>query len=63
MGKSKHIKDSQMIWFFFNDFAFSETDGEWRGGGRKERLAVRRKKEREGENATCWKISFGANYD
>lgn len=30
MGKSKHIKDSQMILFFFNDFAFSETDGEWK---------------------------------
>lgn len=30
MGKSKHIKDSQMILFFFNDFAFPETDGEWK---------------------------------
>lgn len=32
MGKSKHIKDSQMILFFFNDFAFSEADGEWKAG-------------------------------
>ena len=32
MGKSKHIKDSQMILFFFNDFASSETDGEWKAG-------------------------------
>ena len=64
MGKSKHIKDSQMILFFFNDFAFSETDGEWKAGRERarerererERLAARRKGER---NATCWKISFG----
>lgn len=27
MGKSKHIKDGQMILFFFNDFALSKTDG------------------------------------
>lgn len=30
MGKSKHIKDSEMISFFFNVFACSETDGEWK---------------------------------
>lgn len=30
MGKSKHIKDSQMILFFFSDFSSSETDGEWK---------------------------------
>lgn len=36
MGKSKHIKDSQMILFFFNDFAFSETDGEWKAGRERE---------------------------
>ncbi len=43
MGKSKHIKDSQMILFFFNDFAFSETDGEWRAES--ERLGAQRKGE------------------
>lgn len=39
MGKSKHIKDSQMILFFFNDSGFSQTDG----GGWWGRLAARRR--------------------
>lgn len=43
MGKSKHIKDSQMILFFFNDFGFSETDGEWK----RERLAAWGKEDRK----------------
>lgn len=43
MGKSKHIKDNQMILFFFNDFGFSETDGERKG----ERLAARREGRRK----------------
>lgn len=49
MGKSKHIKDSQMILFFFNDSASSETDGEWKAEG--ERDYMRGGKGRE--NATC----------
>lgn len=62
MGKSKHIKDSQMILFFFNDFACSGTDGEWRAERKRERGKERERsctEERERENATCWKISFG----
>lgn len=58
MGKSKHIKDSQMILFFFNDFAFSETDGEWKAG--RERLAALRKGERK---CNMLRDCIWANYD
>lgn len=37
MGKSKHIKDSQMVLFFFSDFALPETDGEWKAERKSER--------------------------
>lgn len=58
MGKSKHIKDSQMILFFFNDFAFSETDGEWKP--ERERLAAWRTGERK---CNMLKDLISANYD
>lgn len=43
MRKSKHIKASQTILFFFNDFVLSETDGERKA----ERLAPETKAEKK----------------
>lgn len=50
MRKSKHIKASQTILFFFNDFVLSETDGECKA----ERLAP----ETKAEKNTCKKNGF-----